>query len=122
MIDLEGLTSYNVKVINPSKKSDYFIRKWRTRIHFQDIYALQDKLCSELGDHGEIIEMGYIEPGHGARGKQRWILNAGDLEDMYEAYTQEKLKSCSGCMPQLVNVQARVDESVQGPHFPQKKN
>ena len=69
-----------------------------------------------------MIEMGYIEPGHGARGKQRWILNAGDLEDMYEAYTQEKLKSCSGCMPQLVNVQARVDESVQGPHFPQKKN
>ena len=85
MIDLEGPTSYNVKVIKPSKKSDYFIRKWRTRIRFQDIESLQDKLYSELGDHGEIIEMGYIEPGHGAQGKQRWILNAGDLEDMYEA-------------------------------------
>ena len=35
---------------------------------------------------------------------------------------QEKKKSCSGCMPQLVNVEARVDESVQGPRFPQKKN
>ena len=31
--------------------------------------------------------MGYIEPGHDARGKQCWILNAGDLEDMYEAYS-----------------------------------
>ena len=84
MIDLEGPTSYNVKVINPSKKSDYFIRKWRTRIRFQDIESFQDKLCSELGNHGE---MGNIEPVHGARGKQHWILNAGDLEDMYEAYS-----------------------------------
>ena len=25
--------------------------------------SLQDKLRSELGDHGEIIEMGYIQPG-----------------------------------------------------------
>ena len=87
MIDREGPASYNVKVINPSKKSDYFIWKRRTRIRFQDIESLQDKLRSESGDHGEIVEMGYTEPGHGAQGKQRWILNAGDLEDMYEAYS-----------------------------------
>ena len=70
MTDLEGRTSYNVKVINPSKKSDYFIRKWRTGIRFQHIESLPDKLCSELGNHGEIVEMGYIEPVHGARGKR----------------------------------------------------
>ena len=87
MIDREGPASCNVKVINPSIKSDYFIRKRRTRIRFQDIESLQDKLCSESGDHGEIVKMGYIEPGDGAQGKQRWNLNAGDLEDMFEAYS-----------------------------------
>ena len=121
MIDLEGPTSYNVKVINPSKKSDYFIRKWRTRICFQDIESLQDKLLSELGERGEIIEMGYIEPGHGARGKQRWILNAGDLEDMYEAYSRKTeimlwvYAPASECSSQSGRKHSRSP-------FPQKKN
>ena len=26
---------------------------------------------------------GYIEPGRGAKGKQRWLASAEDLEDMY---------------------------------------
>ena len=90
MTDTEGPTSYNVKIINPMKKSDYFVRKWRTRIRFQSIESLQDKLRSELDNHTEALEMGYIEPGHGAQGKQRWILNDGDLEDMYEAYSGRK--------------------------------
>ena len=87
MIDLDGPTSYNVKIINPSKKSDYFIRKWRTSTRFQTIEDFQDKLRGELDGHGETIEMGYVEPGHGVRGKQRWLLNNDDLADMYEAYS-----------------------------------
>ena len=68
------------------KKSDYFVRKWRTRIRFQSVEALQDKLRSEFDNHAEAFEMGYIEPGHGAQGKQRWMLDDGDFEDMYAAY------------------------------------
>ena len=58
MTDTEGPTSYNVKIINPMKKSDYFVRKWRTRIRFQSIESLQDKLRSELDNHTEALEMG----------------------------------------------------------------
>ena len=28
-------------------------------------------------------EIGYIQPGHGCRGKQRWIVTEEDVEEMY---------------------------------------
>ena len=33
---------------------------------------------------------GYIEPGHGARGKQRWLTSADDLKDMYSTHQGKK--------------------------------
>ena len=78
MTDTEGATFYNVKIVNPMKRSDYFVRKWRTRIHFQSVESLQDELRGELDNHAEAFEVGYIEPGNGARGKQRWTLNDDD--------------------------------------------
>ena len=29
---------------------------------------------------------GYVEPGHGNRGKQQWLSGEEDLKDMYRAY------------------------------------
>ena len=94
MLDVEdGPNSYSVKVVNPSKKSDYFIRKWRTSVRFQSVQQLRRSLCEELndmlvGDHSE-LEIGYIEPGHGTRGKQRWIFDDKDLADMYQVYSKK---------------------------------
>ena len=34
--------------------------------------------------------MGYIEPGHGAKGKQRWLASPEDLKDMYTAHEGKK--------------------------------
>ena len=31
-------------------------------------------------------ELGYIEPGCGAKGKQRWLASTEDLEDMYRVH------------------------------------
>ena len=36
------------------------------------------------------IEVGYIVPGQGARGKQLWISDDIDLEDMYRDYRGKK--------------------------------
>ena len=30
--------------------------------------------------------VGYIEPGHGAKGKQRWLTSIDDLKDMYRVH------------------------------------
>ena len=33
---------------------------------------------------------GYVEPGHGAKGKKRWITSEADLKEMYLAYGGKK--------------------------------
>jgi len=34
--------------------------------------------------------LGYIEPGHGLRGKQQWLTRECDLEDMYRSLKNKK--------------------------------
>ena len=36
------------------------------------------------------VELGYITPGHGAHGKQLWISDVTDIEDMYNEYRGKK--------------------------------
>ena len=38
----------------------------------------------------DIEQLGYIEPGHGSKGKLRWLLNDQDIEDMYKIYLQKR--------------------------------
>ena len=33
---------------------------------------------------------GYIEPGHGVKGKQRWLMNNEDVADMYTVHEGKK--------------------------------
>ena len=54
---------------------------------------LRHQLCSSFPDkiaNPDKLEFGYISPGHGARGKQRWIADDADLEDMYAEYGKGK--------------------------------
>ena len=64
--------SYSVKIINPSKKTAYSMRKLRLSCRFETPQELKDQLCDafsdQIGDTDE-LEFGYISPGHGARGK-----------------------------------------------------
>ena len=32
-----------------------------------------------------VDSLGYVEPGHGAKGKQRWLITDADVTDMYKA-------------------------------------
>ena len=32
------------------------------------------------------IELGFIEPGHGTKGRQQWLVDDDDLSDMYKSY------------------------------------
>ena len=36
------------------------------------------------------VEMGYIEPGHGGKGRKVWMHDDGDVQRMYEAYGNKK--------------------------------
>lgn len=57
-----------------------------SQLYHIHVAAWAQELCTleKFPDHtsGQNIEYGYIGPGHGARGKQRWIVNDDDLDDM----------------------------------------
>lgn len=69
-------------------------------------------LLDELKDYLRAIEdvdpsldqLGYIEPGHGARGRQLWLSSSEDLKDMYSLYDNkgEILFWCYGIKPSSV--------------------
>ena len=35
----------------------------------------------------QCLSLGYIEPGHGCKGKQRWLYSDEDLQEMYSIYS-----------------------------------
>ena len=89
---------YYVKVINRLKKSEYSIRRLRGYCSkFQSVDELKDKLRETLPDSASGDVVGYIEPGHGAKGKQRWVEHSDDLADIYSSYGK-KLEILCGVM------------------------
>ena len=82
---------YSIKLINPNRKSEYSVEKWPTRIMFKTVSHLSTKLkekyvelvpCKEL-------RVGYMDPGHGWKEKQRWIVCDDNLKYMYKAYSSK---------------------------------
>ena len=86
--------SYSLKFMNPQKKSEYTIRKWRIKQKFTSVTQLESKLVENFDTLRPVDEnglsMGYIEPGHGYKGKQRWLCCDEDLREMYSIYSGKK--------------------------------
>ena len=81
--------SYSVKVINRARKSDWTVCKLRVLHEFRSLEELKQQVCSSLKDAVEnpITSIGYIERGHGMRGKHRWLTTDEDLTDMYDHFS-----------------------------------
>ena len=47
--------------------------------------------------HTGQLEFGYYEPGHGTKGKKRWLTCDEDMEDMKELYTKKKIEVLLWC-------------------------
>ena len=73
--------SYSVKVINRARKSEWTVQKLRVNQQFGSLEELKQQVSDSLKDAVEnpISTSGYIEAGHGARGKQRWLTTDEDL-------------------------------------------
>ena len=72
--------SYSVKVINPKKESEYVVQNYELTV-FKSVDELKENLVSVIPS--AISQVGYIEPGHDVKGKQRWLSACEDLKDMY---------------------------------------
>ena len=74
------VNAYTVKVTNASKKSDYTVVKFSKR---GQIETISDRLSGD-------IQVGYIQPGHGLRGKQEWLCYDDDIQEMYDLHPRKK--------------------------------
>ena len=79
---------YSVKVANRERKSDYTVEKLNFMSKFSSVEELRDELKSTLQFLPS--EFGFVEPGHGLRGKQRWIHDDADIEEMYNGFPRRR--------------------------------
>lgn len=79
--------------MNPSKKSDFEVLSMKTKQKYESIDSLKKQVVCEFGDKvGQPLkQLGYIEPGHGLRGKQRWLSSTEDLLNMYEIHGKKEI-------------------------------
>ena len=84
---------YSVKIINPAKKSDFEVLNMRSKAVYTTVDELKHQILSEFsGKVGDPIQqVGYIEPGHGLRGKQRWLSSIDDLRAMYSMHKTREI-------------------------------
>ena len=66
---------YKVKIISTGKKSDYTVQKLNGNEIYIEVETLKKDILSQFFDKltGGEIELGYIAPGHGFKGKQKWL-------------------------------------------------
>ena len=74
--------TYTVQVINRAKKSEYKMKKLPLKKRFVSLAELKQKVEDEVGLF-EKDEIGYMEPGHGKKGKKRELEDDQDLQEMY---------------------------------------
>ena len=76
-----------MKAINANRKSLYTVRKFKTSDNFTSVASLRAYLATQLED---VVDIGYIEPGHGMKGRQVWLLESNDLISMYTLFMNKK--------------------------------
>ena len=80
-----------IQLINPDRKSEYSVEKWPTRIMFKTVSHLSTKLKEkyvELVPYKE-LRVDYMDPGHGWKEIQCWIVCDDNLKYMYKAYSSK---------------------------------
>jgi len=83
---------YKVKIMSSGKKSDFTVQKLQGKEVYSNIETLRKDILSQFSDKlvdGE-IELGYIAPGHGLKGKQKWICSDDCLTEMYQEHKGKK--------------------------------
>ena len=91
--------SYSIKIV-PKTKAEYVIQTFRSiSNNFDTIEELKAAVCEACQGEVSLESFGYIELGHGSRGKQRWLACNEDLEELYRVYHGKKdiLLWCNTC-------------------------
>ena len=74
--------------MNQARKSDYTMQALDCCDRFSTIDNLKKCLSNAVGT--QIGGFGFVEPGHGLKGRQHWLLRDKDLNDMYCVYKKRR--------------------------------
>ena len=85
----EQVFNYNIKVINSFKKSLFSIKSLTTHHRFSTLTELKRCVQQEIEKTKDDL-LGYIEPGHGQKGKMRELKAEEDLSEMYILHKRKR--------------------------------
>ena len=85
--------NYSVKIVNPLRMKDFRTVDLGKDQAFQGIKLLRQFISKSLPSIPDFkkpdvqnVELGYVGPGHGMKGKKVWLLTDGDVSNMYETH------------------------------------
>lgn len=117
---------YSVKIVNPKKKSEYEIQVLRTDHMFTSVEELKTQIVQDCESKvpEKPTQLGFIEPGHGLRGKQRWINSEDDLKEMYHLHKgkDEIILWCFHPVPSQATTRPGLKRPREGDTLAQKKS
>ena len=83
--------------MNPGRMSEFKnvrICKWKCCKTLTDLRAFLSAEMSTIEVSGEkpdfeVADLGYIEPGHGMKGRKQWLSTDSDVQMMYEQHAEK---------------------------------
>ena len=84
---------YCVKTINPESKGGYLVEEFMDKKFISVYYSLRSKKMAEIFEKYIIqaeFGIGYLQPGHGFKGKQFVLATDEDLKQMYNEHSGRK--------------------------------
>ena len=85
-------------IINPEKKRDYVMVKAETSTNEVMTYEIIKKLILDSfppdisRPQADRVECGYVEPGHGLKGKKEWFFDDTDVNEFLSKFKSKKRK------------------------------
>ena len=94
----EASYSYSVKIVSTAKKSDFTVMKLHRSFgtKFTSLDEIKEEIIGQC-HLSNITQLGYIEPGHGIKGKQQWLTSDTDLKEMYDCFKRGKKEIILWC-------------------------
>ena len=93
----EQQLTYNLKIINPKRKSQYKVEKFRKCGRFETPGELKSYIMSEFEEfvpRNAEFDIGYYKPRRGST--KMWIKDDEDIQCMYDGYKDEVNLWCEG--------------------------
>lgn len=90
----EVMFEYSIKIVNPLRMSQFKnvrVCKWKSCRNLKELRNFLGVKVPSVDVDGhkpnyETVDVGYIEPGHGLKGKKQWLFTDGDVEEMYKKH------------------------------------